>query len=53
MLNQRYVEIYNLVKAYPNPFGAEVKVVDGFELIVPQEKWSRLLGTLAVVSPLF
>ena len=53
MLNQRYVEIYNLVKAYPNRFGAEVKVVDGFELIVPQGEVVRLLGTGLVVSPLF
>ena len=44
MLNQRYVEIYNLVKAYPNPFGAEVKVVDGFELIVPQGEVVSIIG---------
>jgi nitrate/nitrite transport system ATP-binding protein len=35
MLDDRYVEIFNLVKAYPNPFGDEIKVVDGFDLKVP------------------
>ena len=35
MLDERYEEIFNLVKAYPNPFGDEIKVVDGFELKVP------------------
>ena len=44
MLNQRYVEIYNLVKAYPNRFGAEVKVVDGFELIIPQGEVVSIIG---------
>ena len=34
MLNERYVDISQLVKAYPNPFGDEIKVVDGFNLKV-------------------
>lgn len=44
MLNNRYVEIFNLVKAYPNPFGDEIKVVDGFELIVPQGDVVSIIG---------
>lgn len=31
-MNKRYVEIVNLVKAYPNPVGDPIRVVDGFNL---------------------
>lgn len=44
MLNERYVDITQLVKAYPNPFGDEVKVVDGFELKVPQGDVVSIIG---------
>lgn len=44
MSDQRYVEIFNLVKAYPNPFGDEIKVVDGFELIVPRGDVVSIIG---------
>ncbi len=44
MRNDRYVEIFNLVKAYPNPFGDEIKVVDGFDLIVPQGDVVSIIG---------
>lgn len=44
MKNDRYVEIFNLVKAYPNPFGDEIKVVDGFNLIVPQGDVVAIIG---------
>ncbi len=44
MIDDRYVEIYNLVKAYPNPFGDEVKVVDGFELKVPRGDVVSIIG---------
>lgn len=43
-VNNRYVEISDLVKAYPNPFGAEIKVVDGFNLIVPQGEVISIIG---------
>ena len=44
MIDDRYVEIFNLVKAYPNPFGDEVKVVDGFELKVPRGDVVSIIG---------
>ena len=45
MINdERYVEFYNLVKAYPNPFGDEIKVVDGFNLIVPRGDVVSIIG---------
>lgn len=44
MIDDRYVEIYNLVKAYPNPFGDEIKVVDGFELKVPRGDVVSIIG---------
>ncbi|GAB5560579.1 MAG: nitrate ABC transporter ATP-binding protein [Synoicihabitans sp.] len=44
MINQRYLEITELVKAYPNPFGAEVKVVDGFNLKVQQGEFVSVIG---------
>ncbi|WP_221030898.1 ABC transporter ATP-binding protein [Actomonas aquatica] len=40
----RFLEISNLVKAYPNPFGAEVKVVDGFNLTVRQGEFISVIG---------
>ena len=45
MINDdRYVEIFNLVKAYPNPFGDEIKVVDGFDLKVPRGDVVSIIG---------
>ena len=44
MLNERYVDISQLVKAYPNPFGDEIKVVDGFNLKVPQGDVVSIIG---------
>lgn len=44
MIDERYVEIFNLVKAYPNPFGDEIKVVDGFELKVPRGDVVSIIG---------
>lgn len=44
MIDDRYVEIFNLVKAYPNPFGDEIKVVDGFELKVPRGDVVSIIG---------
>jgi len=34
MNTKRYVEIANLTKAYPNPFGQDIAVVKGFNLIL-------------------
>jgi len=44
MKNLRFLEIFQLVKAYPNPFGAAIKVVDGFDLIVPQGELVSIIG---------
>jgi len=44
MINERYLEITELVKAYPNPFGEEVKVVDGFNLKVTQGEFISVIG---------
>ncbi|MEM6561421.1 MAG: ABC transporter ATP-binding protein [Planctomycetota bacterium] len=40
----RFVEIWNLVKAYPNPYGADVKVVDGFNLILREGEVVSVIG---------
>ena len=44
MRQDRYVELFNVVKAYPNPFGEAVKVVDGFDLIMPQGEVVSIIG---------
>ncbi|MCC5025556.1 MAG: ABC transporter ATP-binding protein [Candidatus Synoicihabitans palmerolidicus] len=44
MKTDRFLEISNLVKAYPNPFGAEIKVVDGFDLKVRQGEFVSVIG---------
>lgn len=44
MKKTRFVEIFQLVKAYPNPFGEAVKVVDGFELIMEQGEVVSVIG---------
>ena len=44
MKTDRFLEISNLVKAYPNPFGAEIKVVDGFDLKVRQGEFISVIG---------
>lgn len=41
---QRYVEIFNLTKAYPNPYGDDVKVVDGFNLILKRGEVVSVIG---------
>ncbi len=43
-LQDRYVEIVNLVKAYPNPFGEDIRVVDGFDLRIKQGEMIGILG---------
>ncbi|WP_269537857.1 ABC transporter ATP-binding protein [Cerasicoccus fimbriatus] len=44
MIDNRYVEISNLVKAYPNPFGEAVKVVDGFNLTIKKGEVIGVIG---------
>jgi len=44
MLKDRYVELFNVVKAYPNPFGEEIKVVDGFNLTIKQGEFISVIG---------
>lgn len=40
----RYVEIFNLTKAYPNPYGEAVKVVEGFNLRMPKGEVVSVIG---------
>lgn len=41
---RRYVEMFNLTKAYPNPYGEDVKVVDGFNLILKRGEVVSVIG---------
>lgn len=43
-MNDRYLEIVNLVKAYPNPTGDPIRVVDGFNLAVKQGDVISVIG---------
>ena len=40
----RYVEIVNLVKAYPNPLGDAIKVVDGYNLTIRKGDLVSVIG---------
>ena len=40
----RHVEIFNLVKAYPNPFGEDFRVVEDFNLNIEQGEFVALIG---------
>ena len=42
--DKRYLEIFNLVKAYPNPYGDAIRVVDGFNLIVQKGEVVSVIG---------
>ena len=42
--DKRYVEIFNLVKAYPNPYGDPIRVVDGFELNIKKGEVISIIG---------
>lgn len=44
MRKDRFLEISQLVKAYPNPFGDEIRVVDGFDLIIRQGELVSVIG---------
>ena len=42
--DQRYVEIFNLTKAYPNPFGQDIAVVKDFNLILRKDEVISVIG---------
>lgn len=43
-LEDRYVELFRLTKAYPNPYGAEVRVVEDFNLIIKRGEVIGVIG---------
>lgn len=43
-IDPRFVEIFNLVKAYPNPYGEAVRVVDGFDLVMREGEVVSVIG---------
>ena len=43
-INNRYVELYRLIKAYPNPYGEDIAVVDGFDLIMKKGEVVSVIG---------
>lgn len=43
-LDDRYVEIFNLSKAYPNPYGEAVRVVEGFNLRMHKGEVVSVIG---------
>ena len=42
--DDRYVEIFRLCKAYPNPFGEDVSVVENFNLIIKKGEVIGVIG---------
>jgi nitrate/nitrite transport system ATP-binding protein len=42
--NNRYVEIVNLTKAYPNPFGRDIEVVKDFNMILRKGEIVSVIG---------
>lgn len=43
-MNKRYIEIVNLVKAYPNPVGDPIRLVDGFNLNIAEGEVIGVIG---------
>lgn len=43
-IDNRYVELYRLIKAYPNPYGEDIAVVDGFNLILKKGEVVSVIG---------
>jgi len=41
---RRYVELFNLTKAYPSPYADPVVVVDGFDLVMQQGEVVSVIG---------
>lgn len=44
MNSQRFVEVVNLTKAYPNPFGEDAVVVEDVNLILKQGEFLSVIG---------
>lgn len=42
--DRRFVEIFNLIKAYPSPYGDPVRVVDGFNLVLQKGEVVSVIG---------
>jgi len=42
--DKRFVEIFNLTKAYPSPYAEPVTVVDGFDLILRKGDVVSVIG---------
>ena len=42
--SSRYVEIVNLTKAYPNPFGRDIEVVKDFNMILKKGEIVSVIG---------
>ena len=40
----RFVELFNLTKAYPNPYGEDIVVVDGFNFIIEKGELISVIG---------
>ena len=43
-LEDRYVELFRLTKAYPNPYGEEVRVIEDFNLIIKRGEIIGVIG---------
>lgn len=43
-VNSKFVEIFNLVKAYPNPYGEDFRVVEDFNLNIKKGEFISLIG---------
>ena len=43
-IDNRFVELYRLTKAYPNPYGEDVAVVEGFNLIMKRGEVVSVIG---------
>ena len=43
-INKRFVEISNLVKEYPNPYGDDFRVVENFNLTIKEGEFISLIG---------
>lgn len=44
MSDERFLELSQVVKAYPNPFGKEIAVVDGFDLKIRKGEVISVIG---------
>ncbi len=42
--DRRFVEFYEVTKAYPNPYGEDIAVVDGFNLIISKGEVISVIG---------